>query len=207
MTSPLTKSQIRRQFDRVRRSMDPETVRRLSEQIAQHAVEVSAIRTASTLHTYWPITDQNEVDTRPLIDDLQERGVAIVLPVVTSFEAGTPEMTHRRFTGRASLQTNTWGIPEPVEGDPVPLASIDAVVVPALGAGLNGHRIGHGWGYYDAFLAKLSPDIPRIVLAFDACVRPGVPHESHDVPVDVIVTETGAHSVSTAASPAGMEAE
>lgn len=187
--------------------MDPETVRRLSEQIAQHAIEVPAVRTASTLHMYWPITDQNEVDTRPLIDDLQKRDVAIVLPVVTSFEAGTPEMTHRRFTTRASLQTNAWGIPEPVGGDPVPLASIDAVVVPALGAGLNGHRIGHGWGYYDAFLAKLSADIPRIVLAFNACVRPNVPHESHDVPVDMIVTETGAHSVSAAATHADTEAD
>lgn len=185
--------------------MDPGTVRRFSEQIARHALELPALSTACTVHTYWPIPDQNEVDTRPLINHLRDRGVEIVLPVVTSFEAGAPKMTHRRFTTRASLQKNAWGIPEPVDGDPVPLASIDVVVVPALGAGLNGHRIGHGWGYYDAFLSNLSPDTPHIVLAFDACVRPNVPSEPHDVPVDAIVTETGVHSVSVASSPASTE--
>jgi 5-formyltetrahydrofolate cyclo-ligase len=198
MPASSTKQQLRRHFDAVRRDMDPSAVRRRSERVAEHVTALPAIQSATCVHAYWPMLEQNEVDTRPIIDALVDRGVTVVLPVVTSFEAGAPSMTHRTFTGRSNLQVNAWSIAEPTDGREVELGAIDAVIVPALGAGRNGHRIGHGWGYYDQFLSELSPDVPRILPVYDACVKPEVPHDSHDQPVDVIVTESGAFTVSPA---------
>ncbi|PEN15268.1 5-formyltetrahydrofolate cyclo-ligase [Longibacter salinarum] len=197
MPSSATKSELRQHFDATRKAMDRGAITDRSKRIARHVLNLPAIRGASCVHAYWPIPEQNEVDTRYIIDALVERDVDVALPVVTSFEAGTPEMAHRRFTGRSDLQRNEWNIAEPIDGPEVLLSNIDAVIVPALGAGLNGHRIGHGWGYYDAFLKDLDPSIPRILLAFDDCVRPHVPCDAHDIPVHIIVTESGLHKVAS----------
>ena len=67
------------------------------------------------------------------------------------------------------------------------LDAIDAVVVPAFGAGRNGHRIGHGHGFYDAFLSEV--DVPRICLIYHETLVPVVPAEAHDVRMTHLVTE------------------
>ena len=53
-----------------------------------------------------------------------------------------------------------------------------------------GNRIGYGKGYYDTYLKK-HPEYRRIGLAFSTqCVKT-IPAESHDVPVEFVVTERG----------------
>jgi 5-formyltetrahydrofolate cyclo-ligase len=133
------------------------------------------------------MVERGEIDTRPLIRTLHEQGVEIVLPVVTSFSNGSPAMTHRRYTGDDALRPNRWGVQEPIGTDAVSPDVLDGVIVPALGAGRNGHRIGHGRGYYDAFLADL--DAPTVALVYDACLVDAVPADVHDVPMSAIVTE------------------
>ena len=94
----------------------------------------------------------------------------------------------RTFEGEASLIANRWGLLEPDETAPVVEAGVlDAVVVPALGAGRNGHRVGYGAGYYDAFLPA-TRGFP-VAVVFAACLVDAVPPEPHDVPVACVVTE------------------
>jgi 5-formyltetrahydrofolate cyclo-ligase len=139
------------------------------------------------VHCYWPQAGTHEVDTRPLIGALRAANRSIVLPVVTSYDPETPEMAHHRYEGRRALTPNQWGIPEPTDTPAVSPSALDLVVVPALGVGRNGHRIGHGGGYYDAFLADVAA--PKVVLSYEDCVVDAIPGASHDVPVTAIVTE------------------
>ncbi len=181
-----TKSELRTEFEHYRASLSDAAYAERSAAIRAQARALPELDAARTVHIYWPMTDEREVDTRPLIERLHRQGRCVVLPVVTRFD-GTPEMTHRRYTGPACLATNRWGLREPQDTPEVSPASLDAVLVPALGAGRNGHRIGHGFGYYDAFLPRVAA--PTLTLVYAACLVDAVPADPHDIPVSMIATE------------------
>ena len=87
-----------------------------------------------------------------------------------------------------SLYTNFrrayMNILEPVGGHDI--VDIDVAIVPIVAFdGLN--RVGHGKGYYDKFLAE--HNCLKIGIAFDCQEVSGVDFCSHDVQLDMIVTE------------------
>lgn len=187
----LSKNGLREQFRAAREALSDAAYDAKSRAIAGRAAGLDALASAGRVHAYWPMTGDREVDTRPLLRHLRDRGTEVVLPVVTSYPPAAPAMEHRLFTGLDATERNRWGIPEPTGTPAVDPTTLDAVVVPALGAGRNGHRVGHGAGYYDAFLAPLAErGVPRIALVYDACLVDTVPHDPHDVPMTTIVTET-----------------
>ena len=200
----MSKKRLRQTFEQARRDMTDVSVEEKSRAIMSHVAALPEVKSASCLHAYWPIGGENEVNTIPFIVSAHREGKTIALPVVTSFDRSSPQMTQRAFSGTEDLAVNRWGIAEPVSGPHVPLVDIDAVLVPALGAGRDGHRIGHGWGYYDRFLSML-PGAKRIVLAFEACMRDTMPHNDHDVPADVVVTEACTYRISRIPSSSPTE--
>jgi 5-formyltetrahydrofolate cyclo-ligase len=74
--------------------------------------------------------------------------------------------------------------PEAGRGD------VDIVVVPALAVAANGHRLGYGAGFYDAALPDFRPPALAVVVAFDFQLLAEVPTLPHDVPCDIVVTDT-----------------
>ena len=181
-----TKLDLRERFARYRSNLSDTEYAERSAAIIACAESLPELADAGTVHTYWPVVDDREVDTRPLIERLHRSGRRVVLPVVTRFD-GTPAMTHRQYAGPECLATNRWGLREPHGTPDVSPDELDAVLVPALGAGRNGHRIGHGFGYYDAFLPRV--DAPTIALVYAACMVDTVPADPHDIPVSIIATE------------------
>jgi 5-formyltetrahydrofolate cyclo-ligase len=182
-----SKDEWRTQFRAYRRGLSAPVYAARSALICARAFGLSAVAEASVVHVYWPQTAEGEVDTRLLIAALRSQGVTVALPVVTSYDPAAPSMEHRRYAGPAAMTTNRWGIREPAGTARVSSADLDVVIVPALGAGRNGHRVGHGSGYYDAFLRDV--DAPKIILVYDHCLRSAVPADAHDVPGTCIVTE------------------
>jgi 5-formyltetrahydrofolate cyclo-ligase len=81
--------------------------------------------------------------------------------------------------------------PSPTAVEPVDPASVDVVVVPGLAFTPDGRRLGQGGGWYDRFLARVRPDCLTIGVAFDAQIVDDLPTESHDVVLDLVVTESG----------------
>ena len=157
-----------------------------SNAICARLAALPAVAAAGTVHVYWPLVERREVDTRPLIARLAEEGRRIVMPVMAPTERDPRAMRHRVFSGEDALLANTWGIHEP-QGEEVASREIDVVIVPALGVGRNGHRIGHGKGFYDSFLAACPAYTAAAVFA--ACLLHHVTPEAHDVAVRAIVTE------------------
>lgn len=180
------KAALRARFRAVREALSPEAYAAASAAICERIAALPEVERAQTVHVYWPLVHRREVDTRPLIRRLVARGARVVLPVVVGFE-GAPVLRHVAFRGEEHLQPNRWGIDEPIGPEEVSPEELDAVVVPALGAGRDGHRLGHGRGFYDAFLAGCPA--ARIGAVYAATLVPRVPAEPHDVPLDVIVTE------------------
>lgn len=186
-TASTSKDTWRAQFRTYRRSLSPGSYRARSSLIGHRVLTIPTMVEAEVIHVYWPLPNQGEADTRLLIAALRGRGAEVVLPVVTSFEPEAPTLEHRRYEGPETLTTNRWGIREPVDTERVSPDAFDVVLVPALGADRRGHRLGHGSGYYDAFLESVG--CPRIALVYDACVVPRLPSASHDVPMTTLVTE------------------
>ena len=182
-----SKDQFRGRFREYRRSLSADRIAAWSALLASRVMALDPIAEASMVHTYWPQPDEGEIDTRPLVGALRSQDISVVLPVVTSYEPGAPAMEHRLFDRPSTMRPNRWGIQEPVDTDLVDPEDLDVVVVPALGAGRNGHRIGRGAGYYDAFLRDL--DCPKIGLVYEECLVSSVPADPHDVPLTHIVTE------------------
>jgi 5-formyltetrahydrofolate cyclo-ligase len=98
-----------------------------------------------------------------------------------------------------------WGIPEPpldlvrASADGTDLGIIDLVILPGVAFDSNCNRLGHGKGYYDCFVerllannAKLAGPRPTLLaVGFDEQIIEGsIPVESHDIPVDHVVTPT-----------------
>ncbi len=163
-------------------------------------VMLPEIRNATNIHCYWPIKARRELDTSFLIKQLHAEKKQVVLPVVKVFPTDAPSparspdrMIHCLYEGETKMVTNRWGIEEPASEDPFPLESLDAVIVPALGVDVQGNRLGYGKGFYDEFLAQC--DCPFICPVYSRCLLDNIPAMSHDIPVDIIVTEHEVHRI------------
>ncbi len=66
--------------------------------------------------------------------------------------------------------------------------AFDLVVVPMLGFDASLHRIGYGGGYYDRLLTA-HPDALKVGLCFEIGRVGKLPAQSHDVQLDIIITE------------------
>ena len=134
----------------------------------------------------------SEWNTRAFLDRARADGKAVVLPRLTPpprrLQLHSVEDLDRH------LVPGVWDIPEP---DParcpaVDLANVDFALVPALAVDRRGYRLGYGAGYFDRLLAGRGPR-PYCVTALPAAfVVEELPHETHDVAVDLVLDERGA---------------
>jgi 5-formyltetrahydrofolate cyclo-ligase len=93
------------------------------------------------------------------------------------------------------LHTAHYGVREPINGMPVPVADIDFAIVPGLGFTEDGRRIGRGMGFYDRFLGQADFLGVSCGLAFDEQIVPGIPMLDHDVPLSMLATDRGIRHV------------
>lgn len=69
------------------------------------------------------------------------------------------------------------------------LRSCGLIIAPALAVDQQYMRLGKGAGYYDRALTGL--DVPVAAVVFDDEFVQHVPHDSHDVAVDAVITPSG----------------
>ncbi len=70
----------------------------------------------------------------------------------------------------------------------VPAREVDLVLVPGLAFDRTGHRLGHGQGYFDRFLARLPRSTPTVGLAYRFQLLDRLPRAAHDHPVQAVLT-------------------
>ena len=165
--------------------------------------EIAAQEAAARAITVLPITDYAdpvvalyypigpELDPRPLMPMLWEKGVSVVLPV-TSPEIRA--LQFQLFTPTTPLRHGAFGIAVPDDPAPV-MCRPDMLLVPLLAFDSHGHRMGYGRGHYDETLRILRETAPEnrpvlaVGFAYDAqYVVDGLPVEPHDQRLDMVVT-------------------
>src|SRR5687768_8786577 len=135
----------------------------------------------TVVSAFWPMP--GELDLRPLLEALHDRGCRCALPVV----AGRNEpLVFRAWEPGVTLTTSRFGISEP--GPERPEVRPDHALVPLLAFDDDGYRLGYGGGFYDRTLAKLRADgtgpLVAIGIGLEAQRRPDLPREPFDERLD-----------------------
>lgn len=146
-----------------------------SEAVLDVLREGAAFQRARCIAAFFGV--RGEVDTQPLLDDPR-----LLLPEVRGDELVF------RYPGE--LAAGVLGIPAPTGAEVAP-EGIDLVLIPAVGIGPAGERLGQGGGYYDRFLHRTEG--LRVALVFEGQRVTNVPVEPHDLRMDAVVTENGWH--------------
>jgi len=131
---------------------------------------------------------RSEWETRPLVKTAHESGKRVAAPRVNP--ARRMLEVYAISDPERDLGPGFRGIAEPLPHcRPLPLDTIDWVLVPGVAFDKRGHRLGYGGGYYDRLLPLLRDDAHRVAGAFDMQIVDRVPIAPHDRPLDAIVTE------------------
>lgn len=123
-----------------------------------------------------------EPDITPVLEDILQSGKTLLLPRCESKTA----MTARVVRTLSVLRNGAFGLQEPPEEAEVfPPEKIDLVLVPGVAFDPEGHRLGHGVGYYDRFLPRTTAK----TIGVAGRLMPFVPTLSTDRDMDSLVTD------------------
>lgn len=90
---------------------------------------------------------------------------------------------------RQRMHIGAFRIEEPSGDDIHDPESLEMIIVPAVAYDRNGNRVGRGKGFYDRLLRKTKA--LRVGVAYDFQLVDEIEIEAHDIPVDIVITETG----------------
>ena len=125
-----------------------------------------------SIAAYVPL--RTEPRSLQLLDELASRGVKLLVPVTLD-----------------DRDLDWVEIPGDVPLGPDVIASVDAVLAPALAVAHDGMRLGRGSGSYDRALRRVRPRIPIAALVYDSEVLHRLPSDEWDVRVTAYVTPSG----------------
>lgn len=154
--------------------------------MADHAGDDIAFEPGTIVSGFFPI--RSEVDIRPLMARLKDRGARLCVPVVLDRQT----IAFRELVAGAELVDTGFGTRGP--GPDAAVLDPEILLVPLSAFDSQGHRIGYGAGHYDRAIARLRQKglDPRLIgIAFDCQEVAEVPAEAHDVRLEAILTESG----------------
>ncbi len=160
--------------------------RALNERITHCLVEGFPRLKDLTIGFYWP--HRGEFDPRLAVLHFRKAGAEAALPVVLRKAA---PLEFRRWWPGAPVTEGAFGLPCPETEAVRP----QALLIPPVGFDSRGYRLGYGGGYFDRTLAGWEPQPLKIGVAFESSRIATIRPQSHDVPMDFIVTEAGIHRV------------
>lgn len=135
------------------------------------------------------IAEKNEVDTQAILTKAFDYGKIVVLPV---FNADKGKIRLLKVDDpRRDLLEGSRGILEPnlLRCREVPMECIDIAIIPCLAVDEKGGRLGAGDGHYDRLIPQLPITTRKVALTLEEQIVPQIPAESHDKPVDIIITD------------------
>ena len=116
------------------------------------------------------------------------------MPIV---QKDSKELLFANCDESTKMEKGAFDIVQPKIDEDTEFLKPDIVVVPLLAFDRRGHRLGYGGGYYDATLSALRLEKEIITIGWgysQQAVLFNLPAESHDQPLDYVITPKGVHS-------------
>lgn len=176
-----TKKQQRRMALDRRGALTAQQRQEASLSICERLKSLPEVQNARVIFSYAATAE--EVSLAALHEWLWQQGKVLVFPVT----GGAGVMHAVRAEQDTAWQAGRYGILEPV-GETVAPQAIELVLTPCVAFDEYGRRLGHGGGYYDRYLPRC-PQALRIAAAFEAQKLSEISTDSHDLPMDRVVTE------------------
>jgi len=159
---------------------------------AMHLQEVLRVwllaRREQSIGAYWPI--KGEFDPLPALyrwsegapDEVTRR---IGLPVA---DRETGQLRFHVWYPGCPTELDAYDIPKPKDTEEF---APEILVVPCLGFGPGGVRLGYGGGFFDRTLASLTPRPVTVGVSFTHGFLPLLRSSPQDLPLDAMLTEDG----------------
>lgn len=177
------KKQLRRQLQAERISMldRPQRESQLQEVLRVWLVD----RQEQAIGVYWPI--KGEFNALPALFRWAESdGQRIIgLPVI---DRQSKRLRFHSWWPGCPMEDDAFGIPKPKD---TPEFKPELLLIPCVGYGPQGVRLGYGGGFYDRSLANLDPRPVTAGLVYTHAYIPWLQADPHDIPMDTILTEDG----------------
>jgi 5-formyltetrahydrofolate cyclo-ligase len=157
--------------------------------VRDHFLAAIPLTAKAVIGGYWPIG--TELDARPLLIALHERGHVVGLPRTVRHQP----LVYHRWSPDDALTPSKFGIMMPSHDRAVVQPNV--LILPMLAFDAQGMRVGYGGGYADRTMAELRRGGPVacVGLAYAVQEVERVPADNLDQRLDWIVTEQGARRV------------
>jgi len=187
------RAQIRTEIRKVRNNLPKNqqliAAQSLKVNFTQH---LKSKKTPKTKHIAIYFSNDGEIDTSLLINELWKRNHTLYLPVIHPFNGAT--LLFQRYEKNSPMKANRYGILEPKLNcsQICPLTDLDYLLMPLVAFDNQGNRLGMGGGFYDKTLAQLHQgnwQKPQLIGLAHSCQKvDALPIESWDVPLKTIIT-------------------
>ncbi|QYJ87942.1 5-formyltetrahydrofolate cyclo-ligase [Shewanella mesophila] len=192
----LTRKALRTQVRSARRTLSSKAQSEFAHQASKLALNLILEQGAKRVALY--LTNDGELDTKPLIEALWQRRIEVYLPRLHPFTAGN--LIFLAYTPSSKMTKNSLGIWEPkLDIREMRCAcEIDLIITPLVAFDNEGNRMGMGGGFYDRTLANWQTSGRPLPVGYaHDCQRvERLPTQHWDVPLPIIVTPSGVLSIS-----------
>ncbi len=184
----MDKREVRSSYLQRREKISLEDSRALSLKIQESFVLTPEFLSAGSIALYSGF--RGEVWTDLIAERAVLAGKHLAFPKVMG--RNPPHLAFFRVEGLDELVAGAYGIMEPnlkaQQAGEADIKGFDCIVVPGVAFDLFGFRLGYGKGFYDRQLSGASASI--VALSYDwQVMEDALPVESHDVKMDVLVTD------------------
>ena len=164
---------------------------RQSDVIVKKLLQHDVYKTSSRISVYLHM--KNEVRTHAVLEHALNTGKKVYIPKYVGNDMDMVELFS--LSDYDELPETSWNIKQPPDDDcsrenAMETGGLDLIVVPGVGFTCNGKRLGHGRGYYDSYIEKLSK-IKRpylIGFSFNVQMCDNIPVSSNDKLLDEVLT-------------------
>lgn len=179
------KTKLRSLFLAKRESLSEVLVKDLSCKISQKIFKFLLLQRFTKLAFY--MAKGKEVSLSKAIGKSFVEGKKVYLPKTWLKER---RLTFHRVYSFSDLVPGPFGLLEPnPKNEEADLGSLEVIFIPGLAFDVKGYRLGYGGGFYDRVLRETSA--LKVGVCYSFQIVESLPVEPHDVPVDLIITESG----------------
>lgn len=175
----MEKTEIRKKVNTLRRMLADEEKLAAAERVFEQLEQTAAFMLSDRILMYHSLPD--ELPTHSFLRKWSEYK-HFFLPRVNGVNLDILPYDEQR------LELGSFHIEEPTGENTVNPSEIDLIIVPAVAFDRDGSRLGRGKGFYDRLLADTKA--ATIGIGYDFQLVDELPVEAHDVPMNMVVTET-----------------